>query len=119
MATKQVKVAAAVAVAEVVTASVAQTPKTNTEQEPGAAPVVSQNKTLFIKVDTYDMKGQLIGNRIVDIYHFGTKNWMSGHNWWAMHNGHTVEVTPASQLEIDNHMAAQLNALADKFNKAA
>lgn len=88
-------------------------PAANTETNVGAP----RGKNLFVKVNTFDNKDNSnIGTRIVDMYHFGTSNWMRGHAWWAMHNGHIVEITVATAEEVEAHIAAQRQALADKFN---
>lgn len=73
-------------------------------------------KNLFVKVDTFNPEGREIGTRIVDMYHFGTRNWLQNHHWWAMHNGHTVEAKTASQDEIGTYVNLQVQALADKHN---
>lgn len=73
---------------------------------------------LFISVKTFDGEGKTVGERIVDMYHFGTRNWLQNHHWWAMHNGHCVETNVATQDEITNYLAASKEALVAKFNSA-
>jgi len=76
----------------------------------------SQNRNLFVSVNTFDVDGKPVGTRVVDMYHYGTRNWLQNHLWWAMHNGHSVEQAPASDDEVDNYLASQKEALATKFN---
>ena len=64
----------------------------------------TQDKNLFIKVETYDVRGTEIGSRIVDMYHFGTRNWLQNHLWWAMHNSATVESRPADSGEVQAYL---------------
>ena len=71
---------------------------------------------LFVSIKTFNAEGRTIGERIVDMYHYGTRNWLQNHHWWAMHNGHCVETTVATQAEIDAYMDASKAALAAKFN---
>lgn len=79
-------------------------------------PKAQEQRSLFIKVDTYDPQGKEIGTRIVDMYHFGTRNWLHSHQWWAMHNGHLIETRPAEDGEVQDHFAVQKKLLAEKFN---
>jgi hypothetical protein len=76
------------------------------------------NKNLFVLVTTRD--GQtpdtIVGSRIVDMYHFGTRNWLQNHMWWATHNGHVVVLELATAEEIQDHIAALTAQLAAKFN---
>lgn len=78
-----------------------------------------QTKFLFFKVNTTDSTGASLGDRIVDIYHYGTHNWMQDHMWWAVHKGHVVTVTTATEAEVKAHTDAQIAALAAKFAKPA
>lgn len=71
---------------------------------------------LFISIKTFDPHGKTVGERVVDLYHFGTRNWLQDHNWWAMHHGNTVEINPASPPEIEAYLEAAKQALAAKFN---
>lgn len=93
------------------------TPKTtksnlvNSTTAPATGP-----SNLFISVKTFDVEGKTVGERIVDMYHFGTRNWLQNHHWWAMHNSHCVETNVASQDEITTYLAASKVALAAKFN---
>lgn len=90
-----------------------------------AAPAIEPSATtngnsqnLFISVNTFNAEGKTIGERIVDMYHFGTRNWLQNHHWWAMHNGHTVECNVASDAEISAYLANAKTALAEKFNSS-
>jgi hypothetical protein len=83
----------------------------------GAAPATSSGPSnLFISVKTFDVEGKTVGERIVDMYHFGTRNWLQNHHWWAMHNGHCVETNVATPAEVTGYLAASKEALAAKFN---
>lgn len=87
--------------------------------EPVANNGTSQQSNLFISINTFDAEGRTIGERVVDLYHFGTRNWLQSHHWWAMHNGHSVETNVATPKQIDDYLAAGKAALAAKFNTAA
>jgi hypothetical protein len=71
---------------------------------------------LYVSVKTYDVDGRPAGERVVDMYHFGTDKWLRSHNWWAMHNDHTVETMRATTDEVAAYLAQAKQALADKFN---
>lgn len=80
---------------------------------------VAQNSTpqnLFVSVRTFDAQGKTIGERIVDMCHYGTRNWLSNHLWWSTHNGHCVEIDLAKPEEITSYLKAGTEALAAKFN---
>lgn len=72
-------------------------------------------RSLFIKVDTIDADNQVIGERIVDMYHVGTRNWLLSHNWWAMHNAHIIETRVATPVEVEAYIAAKNQELVAKF----
>lgn len=59
-----------------------------------------QESELFVLVNTFDSSGQQIGTRVVDMYHYGTRGWLSNHLWWAMHNGHVVHQQLATVAEV-------------------
>ncbi len=82
-----------------------------------AATSIPQN--LFISVRTFDGLGKTVGERIVDMCHYGTRNWLSNHLWWATHNGHCTEVDLAKPAEIEAYLAKGVEALAAKFNTAS
>jgi len=90
-----------------------QVTKTTGEQQ---APVAQNPNNLYISVQTFNPEGKDIGFRIVDMYHFGTRNWLQNHHWWAMHNGNCVETNVATPEQIEKYLAAAKTALADKFN---
>lgn len=75
-----------------------------------------EQKVLYVKIVTMDMKGKVIGERIVDMYHYGTRKWLHDHMWWAMHNDHLVEAQQASVTDVDTYLLAQRQKLAEKFN---
>lgn len=75
-----------------------------------------QHRTLFIVVDTFDkVSNAKIGTRIVDLHHYGTKEWMFKHQWWALQRGHKVEIRTASVEETAEYTLNGAQALADKF----
>lgn len=73
---------------------------------------------LYMTINTLDVKGKPVGYRIVDLYHYGTRNWLMNHQWWAMHQGHLVEVQPATEGEINEYLAKKAQELQDKFADA-
>lgn len=76
-----------------------------------------QPRNLYVSVKTFDGKdGKTIGERVVDMYHFGTHGWFGKHLWWATHNGHEVEVSTASDEEVISYVKEATVALAMKFN---
>lgn len=91
---------------------VEKTPETTT-----VSPTKASN--LYFAVETFDRDNKKIGSRIVDLYHFGTRDWLSNHQWWALHNGHTVETRTASGEEINEYLDKAKLALAEKFNSTS
>lgn len=75
----------------------------------------NQQKNLYVKVITYDQEGKTIGERIVDMYHYGTRNWLQNHIWWAMHNGHEIEQKCADSEDVKEYVANAAKELAAKF----
>lgn len=99
-----------------------QVKKAAAKNTPAAAQDTNGNSqnNLYISVKTFEnVEGRCIGERIVDLYHFGTRSWLQNHQWWAMHNGHSVEVNVATPDEIDAYLASGKAALAEKFNKSS
>jgi hypothetical protein len=82
-----------------------------------AEPAAERN--LYVQVTTTNDAGKVIGTRIVDLYHFGTRNWLHNHAWWAMHNGHSIETEVAHPDDVSAYLAEGKAKLAEKFNKAA
>ena len=78
-----------------------------------------ENKNLYVSVKTFNNVNESIGYRVVDQYHYGTRNWLLKHLWWAMHNGHIVEVVTSTDEEIAEYLEASAKALAEKYNKVA
>lgn len=76
----------------------------------------STPQNLFISVKTFDPEGKTVGERIVDMCHYGTRNWLSNHLWWATHNGNCTEIDIAKPAEIAAYLEAGKEALASKFN---
>lgn len=90
------------------------TKRVTIEQTPAVAAQTEQ-RNLYVRVDTHNAKSEQIGTRIVDMYHFGTRNWLQNHTWWAMHNGHTVSQNVAADGEVEQYVVEQANALAAKY----
>lgn len=82
-----------------------------------AAPV-GRLTNLYMTINTVDVNGKTVGYRIVDLYHYCTRNWLMNHQWWAMHQGHLVEVQPATAEEINEYLAKKAKELQDKFADA-
>lgn len=78
----------------------------------------STPQNLFISVRTFDGQGKTIGERIVDMCHYGTRNWLSNHLWWSTHNGHCVEVDLAKPDQIVAYLEKGKADLIAKFNGA-
>lgn len=76
----------------------------------------ARTNNLYMTINTVDVAGKAVGYRLVDLYHFGTRNWLSNHHWWAMHQGHEVIICPASQDEVNSYLAEKAKELQDKFN---
>lgn len=71
-------------------------------------------KSLYIKIETYNAKNQQVGERIVDIYHPGTAKWIQKHSWWAAHKGCLIEIRNADAGEIQAFLKEQQQADAVK-----
>ena len=80
--------------------------------------VAAAPKTLYVTISTYGQDGKQIGSRVVDMYHYGTRNWLSNHLWWATHNSCAVETVVASDSEVKEYLTAATSALAEKFAKS-
>lgn len=97
-----------------------QVQKTTDEaQAPVAHSTNDQQRNLYVKVITFNAEGKTIGERIVDMYHYGTRNWLQNHLWWAMHNGHEVEVNTANDEDVQAYVAQATKELAAKFQPEA
>ncbi|CAM6031244.1 unnamed protein product [Sphagnum compactum] len=92
------------------------TPPPVNETSGGGGGGAKQQRNLFVLVETFNYGGEQIGTRIVDMYHFGTRNWLQNHHWWAMHNGHVVETRTATDEEIGEYVEEQRLKLADKYS---
>jgi len=87
------------------------------DQQPATSNSHSSSNLYFV-VRTFDaITGHPMGERIVDLYHYGTNNWLAKHNWWAMHNGHSIELQPASPDEVSSYLAEAALTLAAKYNE--
>lgn len=70
---------------------------------------------LYMTINTINEAGKSVGFRIVDLKHYGTRNWLANHTWWAMHQGHLLEIQTATQVEVDEYLAQKAKELQDKF----
>jgi hypothetical protein len=77
----------------------------------------------FIVVRTFDPDGRPAkgpdgkspAERIVDMHHPNTFQWLQKHIWWASTNAHTVEVSPAGEQEVQEYLAWRAKELQEKF----
>lgn len=76
----------------------------------------STSQNLYFGVQSFDKEGHDIGFRIVDLYHFGTRKWMEKHTWWALHNGHTLEIIPTTPDQVTAHVAKLAAELVEKYS---
>lgn len=86
---------------------------------PASANEAGSERNLYVQVTTRNDAAKVIGTRIVDMYHFGTRNWLHNHQWWAMHNGHNIEVEVANPEDVAAYLADAKIKLAEKFNTKA
>lgn len=71
---------------------------------------------VYIKVITFDPEGKEVGFRLVDMYHYGTRDWLQKHLWWALvHHGYCVETNIAEPKEVDEYLARAEQALQQKY----
>lgn len=75
-----------------------------------------QSKVLYVTVETFNNEGRPVGFRVVDMYHYGTRNWLANHQWWAMHNDHMCEIKPATSEEANEYLAKAAQALQNKYS---
>lgn len=64
----------------------------------------TSQKSLYIKIETYNVENKQIGERVVDIYHPGTNKWLQKHSWWAAHHNNIIEIRNADKGEIQAHL---------------
>lgn len=65
-----------------------------------APPEDTKGQALYVVVNTYGQDDSQLGSRVVDMYHYGTRNWLINHTWWAMHNGHRVVQALANDEQV-------------------
>jgi hypothetical protein len=75
----------------------------------------TQTKSLYVTVCTFDKGGKTIGTRVVDMYHYGTRNWMQNHLWWAMHNSCVIETQVSTEDEVAEYVKVGSQALQEAF----
>lgn len=74
---------------------------------------------LYATICTYDQSGKQIGpHKVVDMYHFGTRDWVGKHLFWATHNNCIVEVQVSTEDEIEDYIASGVQKLAQKHNSS-
>lgn len=78
--------------------------------------VAAKNATTYSKVHTYDVAGNIVDERVIDLSVTGARRWLMNHHWWALNHGNMVGLTLATKDEHDRY---QLERLAQKFNKAS
>lgn len=81
-----------------------------------AVPHSTSPQNLFISVRTFNVEGKTIGERIVDMFHYGTTKWLTKHLWWSTQHGYCTEVDVAKPEEIEAYLAAGKLALVAKYN---
>ncbi len=59
----------------------------------------------------------IIDTRICDIHDFKARRWLSNHHCWAFFQGHSVEVHPATPVEVTDYTAKQALALSRRFGR--
>lgn len=78
----------------------------------------SKAKDLYVSVTTFKGDtGKPEFTRVVNLYHFGTRQWLQNHQWWAIHNGYSVNVAIATPDEVATYLDTAKANLAAKFAK--
>ena len=85
-------------------------------EAPALAQVHGTPQNIYISVRTFDEQGKTVGERIVDLCHYNTRNWIAKHLWWSATHGYCTEVDIAKPQEIEAYLANGKLALAAKFN---
>lgn len=81
----------------------------NTAEEP-------KNSSFHVQVLTkVPNKDVVVDSRICDIYNFQSRKWLTNHQFWAMHQGHTVELHPATPDEVQQYTQRQAQLLSNRY----
>lgn len=62
-------------------------------------------------------KDVIVDSRVCDIYNFMSRKWLTNHQFWAMHQGHTVELHPATPDEVTEYTKKQAQLLSRRYGK--
>lgn len=62
-------------------------------------------------------KDVVVDSRVCDIYNFQSRKWLTNHQFWAMHQGHTVEIHPATDDEVGAYTSKQAQLLSRRYGK--
>lgn len=73
-------------------------------------------QNLFMSITSVDVGDNVVGYKIIDLYHYGTRSWLANHQWWAMHNNVSVEVRVATDEEVQEFMAKKAKQLQDHYS---
>lgn len=58
-----------------------------------------------------------IDSRVCNINDFQSRKWLTNHQFWAINQGHTVEMRPATSDEVQGYVAKQSKLLSNRYNK--
>lgn len=58
----------------------------------------------------------VVDSRICDLYNFQSRKWLTNHQYWAMHQGHTVEIHPATDDEVTAYTSKQAQLLSRRYS---
>lgn len=70
-----------------------------------------------IVVTSVPGKDVIVDSRVCDIYNFQSRKWLTNHQYWAMHQRHTVEIRPASETEVAEYTSNQAQLLSRRYSK--
>lgn len=77
-----------------------------------------QKDPFYIQVKTsIPGKDVIVDSRLCDIYNFQSRKWLTNHQFWAMHQGHTVELHTASSDEVAEYTRKQAQLLSRRYGK--
>lgn len=108
-------ISAASAVAAIDVQEVAAIVASTTQRE---ADLTAQKDPFYVQVTTcVPDKDVTVDSRVCDMYNFQSRKWLTNHQFWAMHQGHKVEIHPASSEEVDSYTAKQTQLLSRRYGK--
>lgn len=73
-------------------------------------------RNVYASVKTFDAEGKTIGERIVDMHHIGTRDFLAKHLYWSTHKGHCTEINVATPGDIAAYLEKGRQELAAKLN---